>query len=220
MTAFSPDFDVIGLYDGRVRVPFAHVSSLHPYLVSTLSHELARAFGTDLAAFDFALREWSRTEAPTTWPTELRRYDQELDSPLARAGITRGSSAGAASPPRWARRPKEAMTEWHRRYASRVAALRRALGPAIDEVRRGAIAPDGACVRVGSAAAGLLAERATLASPDPAPGDALRSAFEGFRRMATACRDRDLGAARREMAAAEAELRRAATLLEPYGLRP
>lgn len=321
MTAFSPDFDVIGLYDGRVRVPFAHVASLHPYLVSTLSHELAhalidqrtggrapdwvqeglaqhvemvqnqvnpipelearhrvlalpvvdaaldgfsdpeltelayaqaawtlhyvearygiagihrlldafaagadsdgaveQAFGTDLAAFDLALREWSRTEAPTTWPTELRRYDQELDSPLSRTGISRGGPATPA--PRWVRRPQAAMEEWHRRYSARVAALRRGLGPAIDAVRRGAIGPDGACARVGSAAADLLAERTALASPDPAPGQTLRSAFESFRRMATACRAGDLGVARRELATAERELGRAATLLEPYGLRP
>lgn len=34
---------VIGVYDGKVRVPFAELQSLHPELVQVLSHELAHA---------------------------------------------------------------------------------------------------------------------------------------------------------------------------------
>jgi len=35
--------NVVGLYDGKVRVPFADLQSLHPELVQILSHELAHA---------------------------------------------------------------------------------------------------------------------------------------------------------------------------------
>ena len=40
---FGGDMGVVGLFDGKVRVPFAEVRSLHPELVSILSHELAHA---------------------------------------------------------------------------------------------------------------------------------------------------------------------------------
>ncbi|HEX4498032.1 MAG TPA: hypothetical protein VIE43_20315 [Thermoanaerobaculia bacterium] len=40
---FGGDMGVVGLFDGKVRVPFAEVKSLHPELVSILSHELAHA---------------------------------------------------------------------------------------------------------------------------------------------------------------------------------
>lgn len=34
---------MIGIYDGKVRVPFADAPSLHPQLVSILSHEVTHA---------------------------------------------------------------------------------------------------------------------------------------------------------------------------------
>ena len=40
---FGGDMGVVGLFDGKVRVPFAEIKSLHPELVSILSHELAHA---------------------------------------------------------------------------------------------------------------------------------------------------------------------------------
>lgn len=40
---FGGDMGVVGLFDGKVRVPFAEVRSLHPRLVAILSHELAHA---------------------------------------------------------------------------------------------------------------------------------------------------------------------------------
>jgi hypothetical protein len=40
---FDGDMGVVGIFDGKVRVPFAEVRSLHPRLVAILSHELAHA---------------------------------------------------------------------------------------------------------------------------------------------------------------------------------
>ncbi|HEY2290680.1 MAG TPA: hypothetical protein VGM86_08265 [Thermoanaerobaculia bacterium] len=40
---FDGDMGVVGIFDGKVRVPFAEVRSLHPKLVAILSHELAHA---------------------------------------------------------------------------------------------------------------------------------------------------------------------------------
>ncbi len=44
--SYSMDMPVVGLFDGRVRVPFADLHSLHPELVKILSHELAHALIT------------------------------------------------------------------------------------------------------------------------------------------------------------------------------
>ncbi|HSF38346.1 MAG TPA: hypothetical protein VLT87_01055 [Thermoanaerobaculia bacterium] len=39
----SGDIAVVGLFDGKMRIPFAEIRSLHPRLVAILSHELAHA---------------------------------------------------------------------------------------------------------------------------------------------------------------------------------
>ena len=44
--SYAIDMPVVGLFDGRVRVPFADLHSLHPVLVKILSHELAHALIT------------------------------------------------------------------------------------------------------------------------------------------------------------------------------
>ena len=43
MNAYSRGVSVVGIYDGRVRVPLADLRSLDPFLVGILSHELAHA---------------------------------------------------------------------------------------------------------------------------------------------------------------------------------
>lgn len=46
LEAYSGGALILGLYDGRVRVPLADLRSLHPQIVSVLSHELAHAMIT------------------------------------------------------------------------------------------------------------------------------------------------------------------------------
>jgi len=53
MHAYSGGVAVLGLYDGRVRVPLADLRSLHPRLVSIVSHEVAHAL-IGQATFDQA----------------------------------------------------------------------------------------------------------------------------------------------------------------------
>lgn len=45
--SYGGGVSVVGLFDGRVRVPFAELRSLHPNLVAILSHELAHALIAD-----------------------------------------------------------------------------------------------------------------------------------------------------------------------------
>ncbi len=43
LSSYATEMPVVGIFDGRVRVPFADLHSLHPQLVSILTHELAHA---------------------------------------------------------------------------------------------------------------------------------------------------------------------------------
>ncbi|HEV7517550.1 MAG TPA: hypothetical protein VGR07_14710 [Thermoanaerobaculia bacterium] len=45
--SFASDVAVVGLFDGKMRVPFGEQRTLHPKLVAILSHELAHALMTD-----------------------------------------------------------------------------------------------------------------------------------------------------------------------------
>jgi tetratricopeptide (TPR) repeat protein len=40
---YSPDMDVLGLYDGKIRVPLGDVEKFNPFVVTLLTHELAHA---------------------------------------------------------------------------------------------------------------------------------------------------------------------------------
>ncbi|HEX6199634.1 MAG TPA: hypothetical protein VF150_05165, partial [Thermoanaerobaculia bacterium] len=56
LRAYSENVLVLGLYDGRLRVPLADLRSLHPRLVAVLSHELAHAMVA--AATDDQAPKW------------------------------------------------------------------------------------------------------------------------------------------------------------------
>ena len=43
LSAYGGDVEVVGIYDGRLRMPFADLKSLDPRLVAIVSHELAHA---------------------------------------------------------------------------------------------------------------------------------------------------------------------------------
>lgn len=43
LNSYAAEMPVVGIFDGRVRVPFADLHSLHPKLVAILTHELAHA---------------------------------------------------------------------------------------------------------------------------------------------------------------------------------
>jgi hypothetical protein len=43
LSSYAAEMPVVGIFDGRVRVPFADLHSLHPRLVAILTHELAHA---------------------------------------------------------------------------------------------------------------------------------------------------------------------------------
>ncbi len=46
-TGYSGNVEIIGLFDGKIRVPFAEVNTFIPYIVSVLTHELAHAMITE-----------------------------------------------------------------------------------------------------------------------------------------------------------------------------
>ncbi len=46
-SSYTGGLEVVGLFDGRIKIPFAGVYGLHPGLVAILTHELAHAMITD-----------------------------------------------------------------------------------------------------------------------------------------------------------------------------
>jgi hypothetical protein len=68
---YSRGVEVLGLFDGRVRVPFADLRSLHPTLVAILSHELAHALITAR----------TRDQAPRWFQEGLAQHVQMGDQP-------------------------------------------------------------------------------------------------------------------------------------------
>jgi tetratricopeptide (TPR) repeat protein len=47
---YSPDMDVLGLYDGKIRVPLGNAPKFVPFVVGLLTHELAHALITEKTA--------------------------------------------------------------------------------------------------------------------------------------------------------------------------
>jgi hypothetical protein len=47
---YSPSMNVVGLYDGKIRVPLGDVAKFSPFIVSLLTHELAHAMITEKTA--------------------------------------------------------------------------------------------------------------------------------------------------------------------------
>ncbi len=47
---YGGNVDILGLFDGKIRVPFAQVNTFVPFIVSVLTHELAHAMITEATA--------------------------------------------------------------------------------------------------------------------------------------------------------------------------
>ena len=87
-TSFGGDIAVIGIFDGKMRVPFAEIRSLDPRLVAVLSHELAHALMS--AATDGQTPHWfqeglaQHIEMGTRWVNplpDLARTGRSLSFP-------------------------------------------------------------------------------------------------------------------------------------------
>ena len=304
LRAHSGGVLVLGIYDGRVRVPFADLQSLHPRLVTILSHEVAHAllaqatydrapewfheglaqhiemmpgrinpipdlaqrgrvislpmieaildgFGEpqlvdlaygeaawvihyleavhgvktirafadaysrglsteetirevldmSVAEFDRAVWDWCIDDAPPSWPTELVRYDRELEGLAKRGGdarpeIVREARAGATAGRR--------MTTWYQTYNRDVASFKSALRNILGPLSQSKVPKRIACVTLSGQINRLLQDPQALHPPDATVEGALDTAFRHFAAMAQACSRGDT-----ESAQASLEPRRA-----------
>ncbi len=181
---------------------------------------LRDAFGLGYTEFDQALWRWAVDSAPLSWPTTLRRYDEET----ARAELLEPDPdrrAAAAPTADAAERQRRAMADWHARYAARAQAVKQALGPVIGVYRGGQnrdVAP--VCRSLSNLLVGLLQDPSVFAAPDPAVALPLRRAYLDFQKLANAC---EMGRGNEVLAAlgaAESELGAAAKAMQPWNLRP
>jgi hypothetical protein len=113
----------------------------------------------------------------------------------------------------------EDMRAWHASYAPKAAPVRSALGRYLPVAQRTDLDIQEICQSLESSTK-ILLEDGALASPDRRVSRALKSAYEEFQGAAAACLDGNALEAHFRLRDGEAALRRAASLLAPYSLRP
>ncbi len=298
LSSYGGSVSVAGLFDGRVRVPFADLRSLHPTLVAILSHELSHAMiaaatddlapkwfheglaqhvemgtgrvnplpdlaiqqhaisfpaiepilagfaeaqlvdlayaesawavlfletrwgvaalhrlqrqfatgadtaaairavtGLSLAEFDRAFWSWGTREAPSARSLEVRRYDQELDTPLERApelaALDRSRQLAPADPARGLSNPeREAFADWHANYLALAAPVKTAYKPILEAYRSGTSAPFAAdCGRLQVESRRMLADGRAFTSSDNDVNRTLEEVYRLLGELGESCRD-------------------------------
>jgi hypothetical protein len=93
LRSYSHGATVLGLFDGRIRVPFADLRSLHPTLVAILSHELAHALVAERVG-SASVPTWfheglaqhvQMADQPTNELADLERSDRAIALPALEA---------------------------------------------------------------------------------------------------------------------------------------
>jgi len=324
--AYGGGVSVAGLFDGRVRVPFADLRSLHPSLVAILSHELAHAMlaettddlapkwfheglaqhiemgtgrvnplpdlaiqqhaiafpaleailagfaepqlvdlaytesawavffletrwgvgaiqrlqrefaagadteqairtvtGLSLAEFDAAFWRWGTREAPSARTLEVRRYDEELDSPLERAPELTRVDRSIGRAPGW--RPSDPernrFAEWHATYLALAAPVKAAYKPIVAAYRNGGeppLAHD--CERLLVESRKMFADGRAFRSSDNDVNRTLEEVYRLLGDLGESCRDGRKNEARVFYERVGKALAVAAEALEPWQLAP
>lgn len=113
----------------------------------------------------------------------------------------------------------EDMRTWHASYAPKAVPVRSALARYLPVARKTDLDTREICQSLEDSTTTLLQD-GVLASPDRRVSRALQSAYKEFQGAAEACLDGNPLEAHFRLRDGEAALRRAASLLEPYSLRP
>lgn len=243
LRSYSQGVAVLGIYDGRVRVPFADLKSFHPLLVSILSHELAHAMITEYTGdqtpkwFHEGLAEHIQMVQDALNPIpDLTTASRILAFPLIESVLAGFGNEQyvelAYNEAAWVVHFIEArygtegihrlLKAWHTAYTRRVTAVKTALVPVIRAYRGGQPPADigAACTALGHRLDELFSSPESLDPPDGRSGPHLKAAFRHFREMARACRRGQEAYVRAELGKAEKELGRASRILAEWDLRP
>jgi hypothetical protein len=113
----------------------------------------------------------------------------------------------------------EGMRSWHASYAPKAAPVRSALARYLPVARKSDLDTREICQSLRDSTTTLL-EDGVLVSPDRRVSGALESAYKEFQGAADACLEGNPLEAHFRLRDGEAALRRAASLLDPYSLRP
>lgn len=186
----------------------------------TTPEAVERVLGMSPAELDRSFRRWAMEEAPRAWPSQVRRYDRELDVPFERSEAPRPARRAERRAPERDQH-REQMRRWHRFYAGRMVELKGQLGKLAADLQRGSVGQRRlACDGLAREAEELLQDRRVFATPGSDAGAHLRRAVDHFRRAARACSQGDGRTASGHYRQAEGALGQAAAELRPYGLRP
>lgn len=189
---------------------------------------LAAVTGSSMAEFDSAFRRWALSGQPSPRSLPVRRFDLELDSPLAaeprRADLPRVAArppAAPAAPPAPSGVGRAEMAGWHRIYAARAAPVKAAFAPVLEAFRSGGTPPaPRECARLANEADRLLGDRDALVAPDDVVASALAELYRDLSALGSSCREGRHDEARRRYDASLGQLERATSALARYGLRP
>ena len=190
---------------------------------------LRRALGLSSAELESAAWNWCETAAPTTWPSEVRRYDHEINPYIDRGSLTplapSAPSRNPQPPP-----PKvdrgQLLRDWHAGvYTPGVREVKIALAPVVRAFRgpvsqRPANVP-ALCRELRQRLTPILApDSKVLAAPDGNLQRVLTAAFASFYELTKACEQGRDAQVRAELDRAEKGLASAGRYLQPHGLRP
>jgi hypothetical protein len=188
---------------------------------------LAEITGMSMSDFDSAFRRWALSAEPRPRSLPVRRFDLELDSPLAadprRADLPRVAAARpapSAAPAVALGAGRAEMAGWHRVYAARASPVKSALAPVMRSFQSGAAPATRECARLTDEADRLLGDREALVAPDAGVAGALAELYRSLSGLGASCRDGRLDEARQRYDASLGRLDRATLSLAPYGLRP
>ena len=174
----------------------------------TTEEALREVFDMSVAELDRAVWSWCLHEAPDSWPTRLRRYDQEAGQ-LVRRTASNPAPDGSTT-----------VRDWHALYASRTRSARRTLSRLVGPVRQGRLPARETCAAFREEVSRVLDDPGTLAAPPKGLSQHLQLAFRSLYDVARSCEEGDAAASRESLRLAESALARAAGELEEYGLRP
>jgi len=176
---------------------------------------LDSVLGMTPEAFHRAMLQWALEEAPGAWPTKVRRYDLEYDTPFERSP----TATPQRRPATFRGDERSRLMEWHRTYVEQIAPFKRALASLADDLAVGQTEGHRQdCAALGRQVTALRLGSRIFDCPLAQVGANLRNAFDRFADMAQAC---EVGAGTKTLTAyrrAEHDLAAAAETLRPYGI--
>ncbi len=184
---------------------------------------IREVLGQSVSELDHAVWTWCVDSAPSGWPTEIVRYDQELDGIVRRSDSAQRLMRQARGDDRAHRRSRSSqltMASWYQTYNRDLAPFKASLRDILGPLHEGKIPNPIVCVTLSGQINQFLHDPQTLHPPDQALEQDLNAAFQAFAGMAASCSKGNALDAGAYLRRAERDLGAAARDMKRYGMRP